>query len=456
MWLAVGAAAGLAVALLPGAAGVSVVGQRVLALLAFLIVIWVSQVIPTGLAAVLLMGLLVTAGVKPASALSGFSGGSLWLVLCVLFYGLAMQKTGLAQRVSYYLLSLFPLTYPGIVSAFFLIGVVLSAGIPSMTVRTAILVPIAWALVQSLGVPQRSRGCALIMITTVEMAVIPGCASLYGSLYGPVVLAVFQGRHLPISWGSYAAVFLAPTLLLCGAVILGNLLVLRPEAPLEAPSGLVREKLRAMGRLRRPEWVTAAVVVLSMGMWASDGWHHQPAFVVGVMGLLALYLTGVLTDAEIQGGISWNLVLFLGGVFGLANVIQEQHIPEWLAGYLVPLARSASAHPLLVLVAVSMGMYAVRFLDPSGFVSIPVIFLPVVDIGVQAGIPPLVTMAAAVLAAMPFFLSYENIWIAMCEGMTGDAAFTAGHRLRLAVVYAVAVVPVLGLAWLYWGWAGVR
>jgi anion transporter len=436
--------------MLPAPAGLTVTGQRVLATLVFMVVLWVSQAIPTGLTAILLMGLLVPAGVKPTSALSGFSGSSLWLVLCVLFYGLAMQRTGLAQRVAYYILSLFPLTFPGILTAFFLIGAVLSAGIPSMTVRTAILVPIAWALVKSLGLPPRSRGCALVMITSVEMAVIPGCASMYGSLYGPVVLSVFQSRHLAISWASYAVVFLAPTLLLCALVLVGNFFLMHPGEALQAPSGLAREKLRELGSVKRAEWLSATVVLASMLLWATDSFHHQPAFVIGVFGVLALYLTGVIGDSDIQGGISWNLVLFLGGVFGLANVIQEQRIPEWLAGYLVPMAHSVGSSPIALLCVIAVGMLVVKFLDPSGFVAIPVVFLPLVDIATAAGLKPMVTMAAAVLAAVPFFLSYENIWITMCEGMTTGEAFTAGQRTRLACVYAVASLIVIATSVLYW------
>ena len=70
-------------------------------------------------------------------------------------------------------------------SAFFLIGLILSPLIPSMTVRTAIMAPIAWSLVQTLGLKARSRGSALIMITVIEMAVVPGLAFKLGSLNGP-------------------------------------------------------------------------------------------------------------------------------------------------------------------------------------------------------------------------------------------------------------------------------
>src|SRR4029077_18878569 len=134
-------------------------------------ILWASNAINQGVASVLLMALMILIGVRPPLALSGFGTPPYWTLLAVLFYGFAMKKTGLAERISYYILSLFPGTYTGILSAFFLIGLLLSLGIPSMTVRTAIMAPIAWSLVQTLGLAPRSRGASLIMITVVEMAV---------------------------------------------------------------------------------------------------------------------------------------------------------------------------------------------------------------------------------------------------------------------------------------------
>ena len=82
-------------------------------------------------------------------------------------------------------------------------------GIPSMTVRTAIMVPIAWAVVQSLGIKPGSKGSALIILTTVEMAVIPGVGLLLSSLNGPVIQSVFQAKNLPLSYFEYASVMAA-------------------------------------------------------------------------------------------------------------------------------------------------------------------------------------------------------------------------------------------------------
>src|SRR5579862_2802122 len=194
-WLAIAVAVGAAIALLPTPTGLSRIAQLVLAITGFTVILWASQAINNGVASVLMMALMILVGIRPPLALGGFGSPPFWTLLAVLFYGFAMKKTGLAERLSYYILSLFPGSYSGILGAFFVIGFVLALGIPSMTVRTAIMVPIAWALVQSLGLPNRSKGSALIILTTVEMAVIPGIAFLYGSLAGPIVAKSFDAKH---------------------------------------------------------------------------------------------------------------------------------------------------------------------------------------------------------------------------------------------------------------------
>jgi len=106
--------------------------------------------------------------------------------------------------------------------------------------------------------------------------------------------------------------------------------------------------------------------------------------------------------------------------------------------------------PLLLLMVVAIAMLALRFLDPSGFIAIPVLFLPVVDVTTTAGIPPLVLTAPLLMAAAPFWFTYQNVWVAMGEGITGGRGYTGGQRTTLATVYAVAVMLSLAVAVLYW------
>ncbi|MGZ4831225.1 MAG: SLC13 family permease, partial [Candidatus Angelobacter sp.] len=329
--LALAIAIGLALHWLPLTHGLIAPARLILQITAFTVVLWVFQVINPGFVSILMMGLMLLAGVRPPSVFSGFSSGGFWVLVCVLFYGFAMQHTGLAQRMSYYVLTLFPGTYTGVMAAFLVIGAVLALGIPSMTVRTAIMVPIAWALVKSVGLTPRSRGSALIMISCVEMAVFPGCAFLYGSLFGPVVDQIFHARQLPISWLGYAQVLTLPVMAICVALIFLNRLALKPEAPLNVASNFGRERLNALGKITRGEMITAAVVLGSIAFWATDRYHHYPSFLIGMFGLAVFALCGIVRDKDIGSGISWPLVLFMGGVFSLASVVQEYKVTDWLA-----------------------------------------------------------------------------------------------------------------------------
>jgi divalent anion:Na+ symporter, DASS family len=446
---------GVLIMILPTPDGLSRIAQSALAVAAFGIMMWLFQVTNNGASSILMMGLMIVIGVRPQVALGGFSSPSFWILLCVLFYGCAMDRTGLAQRLSYYVLSLFPGTYPGILAAFFVIGSILAFGIPSMTVRTAIMVPIAWALVQSLEIPPRSKGSALIMLTSIEMAVLPGIALLYGSLFGPVVDSVFQAKQFPLNWLGYAKIMTIPTLILCGLVLAVNPLLMKPEKRLKASPFFAKEKLKALGSIKREELITIAVVAVSIVFWATDRVHHMPSFLVGMFGLGVLALMGIIRDEDIGGGVSWTLLLFIGGVFGLANIIQEYKITDWLAANFLPIAERLSFSSIVLLIAMALAFLFTRFLDPTGFIAIPVLFLPVSGLMLNSGIPPLVLMAPLLLGAAPSWLSHQNFWIAMGEGMTSNQAFSAGQRATLANVYGIAVLITIIISVGYWKLIGI-
>src|SRR5471032_1140288 len=114
--LALAIVIGLALHRLPLAHGLTEPARLILEITAFTVVLWVFQVINPGFVSILMMGLMLLAGVRPPSVFSGFSSGGFWVLVCVLFYGFAMQQTGLAQRMSYCVLALFPGTYTGVTS----------------------------------------------------------------------------------------------------------------------------------------------------------------------------------------------------------------------------------------------------------------------------------------------------------------------------------------------------
>jgi len=456
IWLGVAIIVGLVLAFAPTPQGLTRTGQLVLAITAGTVILWATEVMNNGVASVLMMALLIAVKVPPPRALSGFADPAFWTLLAVLYYGFAMRKTGLAERLSYYILTLFPGTYAGILSAFFAIGFVLALGIPSMTVRTAIMAPIAWAMVQTLGLAPRSKGSALIMLTVVEMAVVPGLAFELGSLNGPVVLKMFADKHLPITWTGYAEVMAVPTLVFCALILLLNLWFLKPEAPLKASTDFARAKLAALGSVKRPEMITAIVVVVSIFLWATNGKLHSfPTFGVGMVAMAVFALSGILQDGDVATGVSWTLLLFLGGIFGLGNVIVDTKITDWMAGLMLPHVGSLIATPMLLLIVVLFAMLALRFLDPTAFIAMPLIFLPLEEPLAKAGIPPLILTAPLLLASAPFWLTYMNFWMAMGDSITGKQGFSRIQLFNVANIYAVSAILSLIVGVFYWRMIGI-
>ncbi|MFO7691802.1 MAG: anion permease [Vicinamibacterales bacterium] len=456
---AIGAACGLAAAaiilMLPGVGTLEPIGVRALAIIVLGVVFWATDVLNAGITALLTLGLLMIAGVPGQVALSGFAASGFWILVAVLFFGYAMDRTGLARRIAYRILLAFPPTYAGILGAFLLIGFVLTLGIPSMTVRTAILMPIAWALVQALGLPLPGRGSALIILSTFEMAVLPGCALLTGALWGPYLAGLFASQGIPIAWLEYAQVMFVPTLVWCVMVLAANLIVLRPEGGLGVTHAVIGAELATLGRMSRHERLTALIVAASILAWATQPWHRAPAEAIGMVALTALFAAGVLQAAEIGTGIPWPLALFVGGMLSLGTVITTYKISGWVAGLVVPMLAPLAGSAFALAAGIGVAVMAMRFIDPVGFITMATFFLALVGVAGSWGLSPLVLGGIILLPLHVFWFSYQNIWIVITEGVTKRQAYTDGDRIRLATVFAGVTILALWVAVGYWKVTGI-
>jgi hypothetical protein len=174
-----------------------------------------------------------------------------------------------------------------------------------------------------------------------------------------------------------------------------------------------------------------------------------------MFGMAVLSVTGVFEDKDIGTGVSWTLLLFLGGIFSLTHLIPQYKITDWLAGIMAPRILPLVHSPILLVLLMGLLMLGMRFIDPSAFFAIPLLWTPLVDPVAAAGIPPLVLAAPLLLMSAPFFLMYTNFWMAMGEGMTGKQGYSKGQMFRLACVNAVAALLATAVGVFYWKIVGV-
>jgi di/tricarboxylate transporter len=424
-------------------------GRGVLSILAFGIVLWATEAFHPAVTTLAVLSLLLCVGVPARVVLSGFSAPAWWILVSVLFFGSAMERTGLARRVAYAILAQFPPTYVGIVTAFFAMGFVLMIGVPSMTVRTAIMVPIAWAIVKTLPIERPGRGAALIVLTAFEMAVLPGLALLTGALWGPYVAGLLASAGSPVSWMEYARVMGLPTVVWCGLVLGANLLVARPAPLAVTETGIKRGHRTPIGSAEK---ATAAVVTLAVLAWATQPWHNVPAEAIGILALAALLMLGVFQPSDLGAAAPWPLLFFVGGMLGITQTITFYKINEWLAGYVAAGLTPFTFSPFVFVFALGLAVSAMRLIEPGGFVTIAVFFLALRGAAQPFRNAPLALAGAILLPIHVFWFSYQNLWLVMTDGITMGEAYTAGERLRFAGVFLAATLVALIIAASYWRW----
>ena len=455
----IGAAAALVVAsiikLQPAIGPLDPVGQSALAIIAMAVILWIADTLNVGITAILTLGLLIVAGVPSGVALGGFATGAFWILVSVLFFGTAMERTGLARRIAYRILLLFPPSYMGISCAFMLIGFVLTLGVPSMTVRTAIMVPIAFALVQAIKLPLPSRGSAFVVLGAFEMAVLPGCAVLTGSLWGPFIAGLFANASLPISWLEYARVLAIPTIIWCALLVVVNIIVARPEAAPGMSRDSVRVEMAKLGPIRGAELTTAAIIAVAVFAWALQPWHRVSPEAIGMVALAAIFAAGILMPPDIGPGIPWALAIFVGGMLSLTTVMNTYKINALIGSYIVSGVQPFAENDWLLVLALSVGVALMRFIDPIGFMTLAAFILSLAAFAQTRGIPPLVLTAVVLLPVHVFWFNYQNIWLAMTDGITKKSAFSGAHRVIFASAFFATTVVALWLSIGYWRWIGI-
>ena len=182
--LLIALAALIGLSLIPAPQGLSVAGHRMLAMLVFSVILWMTEGVSYPVSGVIIAALMTfLIGMSPnpekagalygttqgmTIALGGFSNTAWALVGAALFISAAMTKTGLDRRIALKVLSIVGASANRIIIGVILVGFVLSFFVPSTTARVACLVPIVLGIITAFGVDRSSSFAAVLLIATAQ------------------------------------------------------------------------------------------------------------------------------------------------------------------------------------------------------------------------------------------------------------------------------------------------
>src|SRR5215510_13245955 len=256
--------AGLAAALfLPALlAGLPLAGQRALIVTLITILLWTGEILAPGVAALLSVSLLALSGATTnlRDALQGFANPVPFFLIGVLTMGVAVVRSGLAERLARTILERSRGRSLAVYLQLVLSFPILTFVLPSATTRSGILIHI-YDEVFSLGGVRRGADVAkAIMLALSSITLLTGGIT-------PVMSAAIIGG---MSWTGWFTLMAVPyyAIIVVGGVLTYGLYHRGFSHGLPLPAPVHRQPVSPV------EWRTIAIILGASALWLTDGLHH--------------------------------------------------------------------------------------------------------------------------------------------------------------------------------------
>jgi anion transporter len=434
---------------MPAPVGLPEAGKRVIAVAVLAIGLWCTEALPAGVTSLVLILALVLSGAVPGfrEALAGFSDPVAYFLLGVLTIGLAVSRSGLAERVARLFLARSRGSSLSLYVQLLLAFPLLTLMLPSATTRTGILVHVYEQALDLARVPRRAPLASAVMMALNSINRLASTVLLTGGIT-PVVSAALIGG---IGWSQWLMLMSVPYLAL---LVIGSISIFwiyrdgfsdaLPELAAEAPKPL-----------SGPEWRTIFITLGASALWLTDALHHWHPAVPALIAwtLLLAPRVGVLTWGEFERDIGWTNFFVLASSLSLAKALIASGASAWIAGFVVDLVPAFRESPVLVVATLLVASVPVRLLIPNitGFLAttIPI----AMSIGATTGVNPMICGLAVMIAgdAVLYYPAQSASSLAVYERgyLSAPEIFRFGVWMTL-----IAFAVVLAIALPYWAAVG--
>lgn len=434
---------------LPAPDGLPEAGKRVLAIAVLAIGLWSTEALPAAVTGLLVvLALVISGGVGGfGEALVGFSDPVAFFLVGVLTLGLAVSRSGLAERVALYFLRRSGGSSRSLFLQLLLAFPLLTLILPSATTRTGILVHVYEQALEIANVPRRSPLASAIMMALNSINRLASTVILTGGIT-PVVSASLIGG---IYWSQWLLLMSVPYIALLAIGSATIYWVYREGFAAPLPDLPTKPKTPLTGRELR----TVCITLGASALWLTDSLHHWhptvPALVAWI--LLLTPRIGVLSWKEFERDIGWANFFVLATSLSLAKAIVSSGASGWVAQLLVGSVPAFRESPVLVVLMLLVASVPVRMLIPNitGFLAttIPI----AMSIGAETGVNPMICGLAVMIAgdAVLYYPAQSASSLAVYERgyLSAPEIFRFGVWMTL-----IAFVVVLCVALPYWSFIG--
>ncbi|MFD0943009.1 DASS family sodium-coupled anion symporter [Savagea faecisuis] len=371
LWILLAFATLFIITFLPTPPDLPVAGQRALAILAFAVILWVTEAVSYPVSAAMIIAIVaLSLGTSPSLddpeklmgtkgalkyALAGFSSSAVALVAGALFLAAAMQATNLHKRLALFILSKVGAKTGAIVFGAILVSIILAFFVPSATARAGAVVPILLGMVAAFGLPHNSRLGALLVITAVQAISIWNVGIKTAAAQNMVAIDFIEKQlGETVAWGDWF-LYAAPWSILM-SVILYFIMVrlIKPETKVvEGGMDVVKENLKSLGPIRPEEIRLIVISVLLLIFWSTESRLHPFDTTTITLVAVAILLTpkiGIFDWKTVEKLIPWGTIIVFAVGIALGLILLDTSGAQWLSDKVFG-ALGLDSMPLLATIA---------------------------------------------------------------------------------------------------------
>lgn len=434
--------------------GLTTESMRCLGIFAWAVCYWVGDVLPFLVTCMGMFCALIFSGAATfAVAVSGFTNSVICFIFGAMGISVALTKSGLMRRISFCIMKLFSPTFKGQVIGLMTAGLIINPLVPSVTAKTAMVMPISKGISDAMGYGPYSKGMygiwtACFVGITIASYSFFNCN--FTSLLAKGMLPEdVQAEFGLVRWFLASLPWLVVIMIGMGAFIL---ICYKPDKVSTAINReYVADELRKLGPLSRDEKICLAVLLTSVMLWAFETRTGLPSHVIAVAAVVILISVNVITVDDFIRGTGWNMIIVISLLMGLSNNFTATGISAWVAGMVKPLVEILSGSNFIILVAIALVVYIMRFAITSQMAAIPIflnMFFPVCQV---TSISPWVICFASLTSNAIWTVLYQTVY-----GMQGFAAYGGdqwikyGQLSKAGLFYMVLNIGALGISIPVW------
>lgn len=429
-------------------------GRAALAILVFVIILWVSEAVPFAIAALFGVLLVPLFGLFPFKDTVAYGFGNTVVVffIGILIISSGLTRSGLADRLTWLIMYKVGFKPRKLVLVFLLLGALLSMWIVNMSV-SAILLPVALSILRKCGaVPLKSNFGRALMISVAWGPAIGGITTPVGN--GANIVALGYLRELAgvqidfLRWmvvGVPAAIFILP---------LAYLILIKVFPPESLNDQVLKqlpeELVPAGGKFNLREIAALSIFAGAVLFWIGDPLlvsltgFSLPIEFVALSAAVLFFLPGVdlLSWKNAQQDIDWGAIILIAAGLSLGAVVYETGAAGWLASIAF-----SSLGQLSLAVSIFLAVLAVEILKVffssntvTGVIMIPLVIAFSADMGLD---PWLLAGPVAIATSLAFLLvtsSPTNVIPYTSGYFSIRDFFKAGLPLTLVVPFCITAV----------------